>query len=209
MPSQSRTVLGPITSNIIRRKELNPYQRGIISELSLTDLTPSQIQCLPGHENLHRQTIYSTLKRTPKRPPSGESLSREGRPSKINERDGRRILREVRTFPKHTYNQVILDLGLDITPRTLSRYLDDFGIKKWRAAKRPELTEDHAKVRLQWALDHVDWGWSEWARVIFYEASIERGIGKERTWVFRTPSQKYDKDKIDTYPKGKQISVMI
>ena len=104
MPSQSRTVLGPITSNIIKRKELTLYQRGIISGLSLAGLTPSQIQCLPGYENLHRQTIYTILKRTPKRPPSGESLPRKGRPSKINEQDSRRILREVRTFPKHVYN---------------------------------------------------------------------------------------------------------
>jgi hypothetical protein len=41
------------------------------------------------------------------------------------------------------------------------------------------------------------------------ECSVERGKGKAVTWVFRTPTQKYDKEMIDPYKKGKDVSVMV
>ena len=41
------------------------------------------------------------------------------------------------------------------------------------------------------------------------ECSVERGTGKNREWVFRTPVQKWDREMIETYKKGKDISVMV
>jgi hypothetical protein len=41
------------------------------------------------------------------------------------------------------------------------------------------------------------------------KCSVERGRGKAITWVFRTPLQKYDKEMVDSYKKGKDISVMV
>jgi transposase len=56
----------------------------------------------------------------------------------------------------------------------------------------------------------VDWSFEEWATIIWSdECSVERGAGARRTWVWRTPSQKWDKEMIDTYKKGKDISVMV
>jgi transposase len=41
------------------------------------------------------------------------------------------------------------------------------------------------------------------------ECSVERGSGAGRQWVFRTPVQKWDKEMIQTYKKGKDILVMV
>jgi hypothetical protein len=41
------------------------------------------------------------------------------------------------------------------------------------------------------------------------ECSVERGKGKICEWVFRTPPQKWQKEMIQTYKKGKDISVMV
>ena len=41
------------------------------------------------------------------------------------------------------------------------------------------------------------------------ECSVERGSGKRREWVFRTPDQKWDKDMIQGVPKGKDVSVIV
>jgi hypothetical protein len=41
------------------------------------------------------------------------------------------------------------------------------------------------------------------------ECSAERGAGKKREWVFRTPVQKWHRAMIQTYHKGKDISVMV
>ena len=38
---------------------------------------------------------------------------------------------------------------------------------------------------------------------------MERGAGARRTWVWRTPGQKWDKEMVNTYKKDKDISVMI
>jgi hypothetical protein len=41
------------------------------------------------------------------------------------------------------------------------------------------------------------------------ECSAEQGKGKAISWVFRTPLQKYNKEIVDLYKKGKDISVMV
>jgi hypothetical protein len=41
------------------------------------------------------------------------------------------------------------------------------------------------------------------------ECSVERGKGKICEWVFRTPPQKWQKEMIQTYKKGKDILVMV
>jgi hypothetical protein len=41
------------------------------------------------------------------------------------------------------------------------------------------------------------------------ECSVERGSGAAPQWVFRTPPQKWDKEMVQTYKKGKDISVMV
>jgi len=41
------------------------------------------------------------------------------------------------------------------------------------------------------------------------ERSVEKGVGKRRTWSEGCPHEKWQRDKICEYPKGKQGSVMI
>ena len=41
------------------------------------------------------------------------------------------------------------------------------------------------------------------------ECLVERGKGKSREWCFRTPEQKWSKEMIQTYSKGKDISIMV
>jgi hypothetical protein len=38
---------------------------------------------------------------------------------------------------------------------------------------------------------------------------VERGEGKNQEWVFRTPAQKWDRDKIQTYDAHNNMSVMV
>lgn len=41
------------------------------------------------------------------------------------------------------------------------------------------------------------------------ECSVEKGAGKKRSWAFGYPSEKWEKDRIETYSKGKQASLMV
>jgi hypothetical protein len=55
-----------------------------------------------------------------------------------------------------------------------------------------------------------EWTEEQWASIIFSdECSLERGSRARPEWAFRTPAQKWDKEMISSYKKGKDISVMI
>ena len=83
---------------------------------------------------------------------------------------------------------------------TLKTILSKHSISNWRAKRRPELTEEVAAKRLAWCLVRKDWTVDEWVKYMWSdECSAERGAGKRGTWVFRTPSQKWNKEMIDTY----------
>ena len=79
--------------------------------------------------------------------------------------------------------------------KTLYRLLKKHHITNWIAKKRPKLTPVHARLRLQWAQQMQNYNFK---RVTFSDkVSAERGKGKKRIWVFQTPLQKWDHDKIE------------
>ena len=41
------------------------------------------------------------------------------------------------------------------------------------------------------------------------ECSIEKGVGKERIWLFGYPNKKWDYNKVSEYAKGKQGTVIV
>jgi len=75
--------------------------------------------------------------------------------------------------------------------RTVKRILAKEDIKKWRAKKRPKLTEDHAAERLRWALRYADWTEEDWKSVIWSdECSVKKSKDPRTVWVFRTAYEK-------------------
>ena len=201
----SRIPLGELNPNRVPNTELSSYLRGKIErshELGQGRTRISRSLEIPS------STVQYTLEQNPLRI-DGESLPRAGRPKKYTEKDARRVVRFVRIHPKSTYREIKHNLHLYLSHDTFGRILADAGIKNWRAKQRPFLTPEAAKVRWEWAKKHSNWK-SEWKLIIFSdECSVERGKGAQREWVFRSPSQKWDKDKVQTYKKGKDISIMV
>lgn len=176
-----RRPLARINGNRTIRKELTTYTRGLIigkheSGVSMTHI--SQTLGIP------LSTVSETIKRNPERI-NGESSPRSGRPKSYTERDRRHIIRIIRRDPFITYPALRLRAGLDISSTTFLKILKESGYGHWRAKKRPKLTEEHAKLRLEWAKKHKDWTFTEWAKVIWSdESSIEIGKGQKDYWVF-------------------------
>ena len=115
--------------------------------------------------DLKPSTVKTTLRREPMRH-ANESLPRTGRPKATSARDVRTIVRYVRINPKHTYRQIRKSLQLTLSSRTIKRILEPFNIRKWQCAKRPELSEEVAKLRHEWVLLRKDWSVEEWAMII-------------------------------------------
>jgi transposase len=201
-----RTPLTPISANIPSRKELSPYLRGQIIALHENGVSSAKI----GEQlKIPASTVRTTIRRNLQRI-DGESCPRAGRPLKLSRVDRRNILRIIRSDPKITYNALRIQSGVNAHRNTIASMLKKEGIRNWVARKRPLLTSEIAEKRYQWALKHQDWTWDDWKKVIWTdECSLERGVGARRTWCFRTPQQKWQKEMVEPFSKGKDISVMI
>jgi len=204
--STPRVPLGDISGNRRKNCELTPVQRGFIEGAVKFGASFSKVA---ETVDCSRSAVKHTIDLAPERP-DGNTKKRPGRPKKWDIRLERRILRVVRTFPKWTYRQIIDEIGDDLSKKTIHRILKKNNLTNWIAKKRPFLSIEVAKKRLTWALLHKDWTLENWNIIIWSdECSVERGAGARRTWVWRTPNQKWSKEMIDTYHKGKDISVMV
>ena len=205
MPTPRRP-LAEISGNTPSRRELTPYQRGLIVGASTAGDTLTQIARRFDHPT---STVVSTLAREKSRI-NGNSQPRIGRPSTWTERDERQLVRYVRKFPKFTYNLIRIETNLTFSNSTIRRILEPYEITRWRARRRPELSEIHARLRLKWCLEHSDWTIEQWREFIWSdECSIERGRGKLQEWCFGTHMDKWKRTHIQTYTTGKGLSIMV
>lgn len=97
-----------------------------------------------------------------------------------------------------------------ISRSTLHRTFKNEGITNLVAQKRPLLTPEAARKRLKRCLIHREWTFEQWSKIIWSdECSVEKGLGKERAWVFRYSHEKWNKEMIKSFSKGKGVSVMV
>lgn len=205
MPA-TRAALAEITPNRSRNHELSPYQRALIVGRKLGGQSAREIA---DAENTPIRTVYATIEKSDYRD-DGLSKPRSGRPRNYTEADEQLILNYVRHNPKSTWRQTIQGLNLNIGKSTYKTILRRHHISKWRAAKRPYLQQHHAEARLQFAEERATWSQDIWDTIIWSdECSVERGSGQRSEYVFRTPQQKWDIDKIQTVNKSKDIRIMI
>jgi len=206
LPMPPRTPLGIIDGNRPYGHELTPNQRGKIEgAVAFGANYAAAGKLVDCTRHAARKTILLATERQ-----DGHSKPRPGRPREWDSRFERRVLRIARMTPKTTYQQMREQLGTYPSHDTLARILDKNGLTNWISKQRPFLTLEAVKKRLRWTLLHKDWSYDEWAFIIWSdECSVERGAGARRTWVFRTPGQKWDKEIVDTYTKGKDISIMV
>jgi DDE superfamily endonuclease/Transposase len=200
-----RAPLAAISGNRQKHQELTPYLRAKIEGAYQTGASISTIKTT---FEISRQTAEYTIKLTSDRK-DAQSLPRSGTPRVYDDRDTRAIMRYVRINPKSTYQEMMDTLKILMSKTTYYRILRDAGISNWRCKKRPFLTEEHARNRLAWVSERIDWS-EEWHSIIFSdECSLERGSGKRGKWCWRTPQQKWSRDFVDPQKTGKDISVMI
>jgi transposase len=198
-----RRVLVDIPPNIQRGKELSDATKERLIGRAAAGQTGGQIAAI---EQLPESTVYHAIQRIQKRQTTANAV-RSGRPKDYTTRDKRAVIRAVRKDPKLTYKDLRKETGLNLSNDTFKRILKADNILHWRSKRRPELLPSHARLRLQFARSMLA---QDWSIVIFSdECSVEKGAGQKRQWSFGYPHQKWDHDKIDVYPKGKQGSIMV
>jgi len=175
-----------ISGNCRPLQELSTDARAFVVGAKALGGTTSEVAEAIG---CHASTIRRTIQRL-NTTETTQSRRRSGAPKKLSARDKRALLRIARASLEINYRDLQARAGTNVHPRTIQRLLKEYNITNWIAKKRPILAPIHAQQRLVFALAHQHWGYTEWSQVIWSdECSLERGSGKDRKWVFRTPEQ--------------------
>ena len=114
-----RRPLGPITPNIIRRKELTPYMRGFILGQLTTNVKQADVT---KALNLSQAIVRTTLLRANTHI-NGESVERSNKLKVTDDQDERIILRLTRINLKQTYYELIQRSGVKYNKSIIYRIL--------------------------------------------------------------------------------------
>ena len=132
--------------------------RGKIVGISNGSASESEIQ---ARYRVSRKAVRGSIVQDPQRR-EGNSVPCNGHPPVYTPRDERLMLRNLRLFPKSTFDERQLESSVEMSNSTIKRLAWKYGLHHWRAKKRPELTEEHAAERLLWCKCQAHWGVEEW-----------------------------------------------
>ena len=158
---------------------------------------------------LHQK--YSTTATTADKP-------RSGRPTILSRHQKKLIYRAARRAPKIEYKDLIKAATIvqpDGTPSrppsksTLYRMLRRLNIVKYRCRKRPKLTPQHARKRLQFARRYRHFPWRRRTVKFSDECSVQKSSYQEQEWCFRYPVEKWKARMITQVTTGKIKSQMV
>lgn len=105
-----------------------------------------------------------------------EDLPRSGRPPKLGDRAKRLLVRKVARGEIQTAKEfaeaALTDHGVEIADRTARNLIHEAGLRVRHGIKKPLLTKEHRRIRLEFALAHQDWDADDWKQVIFSDETI-------------------------------------
>ena len=152
--------------------------------------------------------IYSKAQRRK----TTKSAARKGAPRKLSQRAEHRLIILARRSPRATYTQLKSELRTNVSTDTIKRALRRHGLKKWRAEKRIELTEDDAKERLAFCRQYNTPAKLRrlLATLFSDEATVQNDPDNPGDWVIRYSKERYRQDLVNQRNHGKpQISIMV
>lgn len=98
-----------------------------------------------------------------------------GRPKILSNRAERELKRLVRSDNRLSVAKIRADLNVGLTKpvskETVRRYLRKFGYEYAVKVKKPFLTENHRKARVDWCRQHLHRSIHDWRKVIFSDES--------------------------------------
>ena len=142
-----------------------------------------------------KSTVTRILQRASKNPNKPyRKTKRVGRSTKLNARSQRALIRHVERFP-HDNLAALGTPSKSLSRGTVRSYLKTAGYLRFKARRKPFLTQKQKEARLRWAREHVDWTLEDWMRVIWTdEATFETGLDTRLCYVTRRPGQQWSPD---------------
>ena len=139
---------------------------------------------IADYVKISQSTVTRILQRASKNPNGPYRKTKHvGRSIKLNAWSQRALIC-VSTWPLGTPSKS----GHTLSRRTVQSYLKTAGYLRFKARRKPVLTQKHKDARLRWAREHVDWTLEDWIRVIWTdEAIFKTGLDTRSCYVTRRP----------------------
>ncbi|KAJ5095272.1 transposable element tc1 transposase [Penicillium argentinense] len=141
----------------------------------------------PRHKASRDQRIAAHKRPTPRKTC--------GRARKLSEEQLDEIIdfisssKETRRLP---YNQVIQELQLSISVETLRRALAKRGYHRCNALRKHPLSDRTRALRLNWALEHVNWTYEQWKMILWTDETWATSIYHRRIYVTPRSGEEFD-----------------
>jgi len=178
--------------------ELSEFQKGEI--VALSHLYP--------HREIGRQldiphsTVSAFLNRYADRE-NCDNLPHTGRPHKTTSSDNHYLVRSAESNTSQPLAQLRLDTNLGVSEQTNRQRLQEEGIAKYKAVKRPLLSEKQIAARLKWAREHRDWSVEQWRSIIWSDETMVRNQHDSRPkLIFRRRNKREKYDPKNVQPKS-------
>lgn len=84
----------------------------------------------------------------------------------------------------------VLDFG--VKKQAIRTALLREGFHRRLAMRKPPISEKNRQIRLQWALEHVDWTLEQWYQILWTDETWITGGRHTRTWVTRRAGEEWD-----------------
>lgn len=171
-----------------RGKEVTPRKRCSIVSLRKTGMSIRAIACLL---HLPKSTVCNIVQRG-KVSAYGTRKTRSGRPRVTTPRDDNMIKRLATTNPSISSTEIRCQLPLRCSTQTIRRRLvNQFNLRAHRPAKKPLLTPNQRKKRLQFCKRYSNWTIDDWKEVLFSDESLFSQFGSQVSLVRRPPNTRF------------------
>lgn len=150
-----------------------PYSRVSLSDrvriISLRDRGIS-VKEISKNLRINENTIKKILRKW-KQYDTIEDDPKSGRPVAVSARSMRVLIRNIISKKVKTGTELAKvakdHYGINICPKTARNILHKSGLKAMHGIRKPELTSEHKRIRLEFARAHVDWSVEQWKNIIF------------------------------------------
>ena len=154
-----------------KKAALSSEKRAQIVSLSTMKLSEREIS---RQMKVSKTAVHNAIEKFRKENTFKDS-KRSGRPRISSSRDDRFIRKVVSQSPMSSAKKIqagMAERGINMSEKTIRRRLSvDFGLKSYRPAQKPRLTEAMKKKRLEFAKRHLDWDTKMWKNVLFSDES--------------------------------------
>lgn len=140
---------------MVRGTELTLTEQAVILELSKTGMS---IRAISKQINRSIGSVHKVIKNGEAR----EALERSGRPSKMDERGMRRVVRLASSEPISARMATEV-LQMSMSVRSMQLHMEKNLQLNWTRFRRTTaLQKHHIKARLEWANEKIEWGDRKW-----------------------------------------------